>query len=265
MSMQVVDNITFDQVRAAKPKMIFYSVNTCWWTHDPEHLRTDTPVPTDPSGSVLFETGDAEGFLNAAVQNPAHYGRHRLLAFMAAHHLNSIVSVDDPRPTCAATWEEYNKAIDAGIRPGPIGVLPVAKRPEPPETGEIVARCVLCSSEFTNTQLKGASACPKCGNEGLPMSPKQDVEIKVNWHELRILTIWAEHWANHIKDAPDAKGQPVQTIFAIAKRLQDQHPLMSPLTLSGEFEQLKAAYPGAEVKGNITAGGPLPTITEKEQ
>jgi hypothetical protein len=96
------------------------------------------------------------------------------------------------------------------------------------------------------------------------MSPKQDVEVKVNWHELRILTMWAENWANRIKDDPDTKANPVRTIFAIAKRLQDQHPLLPPLTLSGELEELKKAYPGVEVSGNITPGGPLPMDSEKE-
>lgn len=263
--MQIVENITLDQVRAAKPKMIFYSVHTCWWTHDPEHLRTDTAIPTDPSGSPLFETDDAEAFLKMAIQNSVHYGKHRLDAFMAAHHLNCVVSLDDPRPYCGREWQQYNDAIDKGVQHGPIEILPVAKRPEPAETGEIVARCVLCSSEFTNSQLRGASACPKCGSEGLPMSPTQDVEVKINWHELRILTMWAEHWANHIKELPDAKGNPIQTVFAIAKRLQDQHPFKVPLTLSGELEQLKQEYPGAEVHGNITPGGPLPTVSEKEQ
>src|ERR1044072_7704154 len=142
VTMQIVENITLDQVRAAKPKMIWYAVNTCWWTHNPEHLRTDTSIPTDPRGSVLFQTESVDDFLRMALQNPAHYGKHGLRAFIASHHQNCIVSRDDPRPWSGETWQEYNDAIDAGVLPGPINVLPVARRPEPPETGEIVAPCV---------------------------------------------------------------------------------------------------------------------------
>lgn len=264
--MLIVENITLDQVRAAKPEMIFYGANTCWWTHDPNHLNTlRTSIPTDPRGGVLFQTEDAEGFLRNAIANTQYYGKHGLRAFIAAHHQNCVISLDDPRPWCESEWQAYNDAIDSGVHAGQVEQPAVPKKPEPPDTGEIVARCVLCSSDFTNSQLKSAKACPKCGEEGLPMSPQQDVEVKINWHELRILTMWAENWANHIKDTLDVKGSPIKSIFAIAKRLQDQHPLMSPLTLSGEFEQLKQAYPGSEVKGNLTPGGPLPLGSEKEQ
>ena len=31
-------------------------------------------------------------------------------------------------------------------------------------------RCVKCRSEFTDEETIGASACPKCGSKGVPMS-----------------------------------------------------------------------------------------------
>ena len=149
--------ITLEQVRAAKPEMIFYGANTCWWTHDPAHLgrtksneadilRTaenfrlnsadpNAPIepflersrkahglglPCDPRGGVLFQTDDVEGFLRAAEANAPHYGRHGLRAFMAAHHLNRILSVREIRPWCSREWEDYNAAIDSFVsRNGP--------------------------------------------------------------------------------------------------------------------------------------------------
>jgi hypothetical protein len=145
--MEIIEKVTLEDVRGAQAKTIWYAARTCWWTHLPEHLATlppspgeihrfaetlrlnsstpDAPLvlffdrarkasrglPCDPRGSVLFMTDDVEGFLTAAENNSAHYGRHGLRAFMAAHHQNCI----DPRslrPTSATTWDEYNDAID---------------------------------------------------------------------------------------------------------------------------------------------------------
>lgn len=147
--MEVRELVTLDDIRAAKPAMIFYGANTCWWTHDPAHLgktksseseirstaesfcrNSSTPdasiipyverarrnhgsgLPCDPRGGVLFQTDDIEGFLSSAEENAQHYGRHGLRAFMAAHHANSFLSEQEPRPWCSADWDEYNDAID---------------------------------------------------------------------------------------------------------------------------------------------------------
>lgn len=112
--MEFTNLITIEKVRAAKPKRIYYGANTCWWTHDPQHLGTTTTsgLPCDPRGGVLFETDDVEGFLKAAEDNAAHYGRHGLRAFVAAHHLNCILSFSGCRPWCSPNWEDYNAALD---------------------------------------------------------------------------------------------------------------------------------------------------------
>ena len=139
MSMIVIQqNVTLEQVRAAKPKMIYYGAKTCWWTHDADDLRQATggpddpspmsgplgPIPTDPRGGVLFETDKPEEFLRNAEAHIAHYGKHGLAAFMAAHHQNCIlVQVEgakameaQARRWCMASWQEYNDAIDATER-----------------------------------------------------------------------------------------------------------------------------------------------------
>ena len=148
--MEIINRITLEDVRRASPEMIYYAVHTCWWTHDPSHLSQtpetseaevrriadtfrlnsstpDAPIenflerarqatshrlPCDPRGSVLFQTDNVEGFLSAAESNAAHYGRHGLRAFMAAHHLNCVVSLEDLRSTSGRTWDEYNDALD---------------------------------------------------------------------------------------------------------------------------------------------------------
>ena len=99
-----------------------------------------------------------------------------------------------------------------------------------------IARCLICNEEFTEEDLKDALCCPKCGEKGIPANPKEDISIKINWHELRILTIWAENWANRIeKESP----RSALTIACIARRIQKQYPDKTPLTLAGEIEGLK--------------------------
>lgn len=111
---------TIEDVRAAKPKMIFYGANTCWWTHKgedlgrlPDGVRPEASLPCDPRGGVLYQTDDVEGFLKNAEEAPEFYGKHGLTAFIAAHNDNCFVREGDSIKTCYATWDEYNAIIDA--------------------------------------------------------------------------------------------------------------------------------------------------------
>lgn len=113
---------------------------------------------------------------------------------------------------------------------------------------KIVARCVRCRGEFTEAQIKGVKQCPGCGDNGVPMSPDEDVVIKINWHELRILTIWAENWANRNKEG-HPKG--IEAVYAIVRQLQNQFPHMKPLTLAGEIRELKEQLPNVNIVTNV--------------
>lgn len=79
----------------------------------------------------------------------------------------------------------------------------------------------------------GVSGCPTCGTHSLPCDPKKDVEIKINTHELRVLTIWADNWAQHNVDAQGKK-----TLSCILQRLSKQLP-DTIFTLSGEVKSLQ--------------------------
>lgn len=108
------ERITLQDVRNAKPEMIFYGALTPWWTHDRNDLcLLPSGIPCDPLGGVLMQTDKVEEFLEAAEKNPGHYGRHGLRAFMAAHNDNCVLSHQDPRPACFRSWEQYNDALDA--------------------------------------------------------------------------------------------------------------------------------------------------------
>lgn len=118
-------------------------------------------------------------------------------------------------------------------------------------TDIIVSWCVDCGSRFTQKEIANAFACPKCGSIGIPCAPADDVDVKINWHELRILVIWAENWAAMPRDDPRRGPIPLShTVKAIAKRLQEQYPTRVALTLSGELAELSDKYE-IEVHGNI--------------
>ena len=113
--------------------------------------------------------------------------------------------------------------------------------------------CVRCGARFTAEEVQGVSACPKCGDDGVPCDTDQDVKVEVNWHELRILTIWAENWARECAANKADQGRGVEmpkTVLAIARRLQRQFPDFTPLTLSEEI----AGLPKALEENGITVG-----------
>jgi len=112
---------------------------------------------------------------------------------------------------------------------------------------EKTIRCTKCYEEFSEEETKNVSCCPKCGCKELPMSISQDVEIKINWHELRLLCIWAENWAE-AKCDDDARS----TFEAIVERLEKYRPEGSAaLTIAREVKDLQEIYPDAMlVKGD---------------
>lgn len=96
--------------------------------------------------------------------------------------------------------------------------------------------CTHCSHRIES--FDGLDCCPACGTRGIPCSDANQVSISINWHELRILIIWAE---NYQRSHPECG----RVVYAIAKRIADQHPDRAkecPLTLAGEFGQLAEKY-----------------------
>ena len=102
-------------------------------------------------------------------------------------------------------------------------------------------RCTLCGFEIDD-EGKELTCCPNCGDKGVPCDVAKDVEVTINWHELHILCVWAENYAN-------AKCGGAGVVYAIAERLRQQHPELGPLTLAGEINSLKDA--GFKISHNI--------------
>lgn len=98
-------------------------------------------------------------------------------------------------------------------------------------------RCTQCREEFTDEEVT-SSVCPSCGTSSVPMAIADDVQVQINWHELRILGMWAENWAVSHDNA-----QMVKTVRTIARLVEQQFPGKPSITLSGEFRDLREALP----------------------
>lgn len=103
-------------------------------------------------------------------------------------------------------------------------------------------RCTVCSTEFSDDEMLGSTCCPSCGTKSIPCAIKNDVTVKINWHELRILGIWADNWAHSNCTLENQK-----TLNSILKRLEAQFPDRSPLTLFGEVKELQNSGFDAEL------------------
>jgi hypothetical protein len=122
--------------------------------------------------------------------------------------------------------------------------------------------CTDCGARFTEEEIKGWG-CPKCGCQGIPCGVDKDTTVEINWHELHILCVWAENWAQQCKDKggdDSSEGLP-RTVHAIARRLQAQRPTFGHLTLSGEIAALPSdlAKTGIEI-GNVETNIPKPGL-----
>ncbi len=101
---------------------------------------------------------------------------------------------------------------------------------------QTTTRCTDCYAEFTDEQIEGHSSCPACNTKSLPMLIDRDTTININWHELRILTMWSTWYAEE-----KLRGQAgYHTLRSIIKRLRVQgKPEWPGLTFSDEIEELR--------------------------
>lgn len=99
--------------------------------------------------------------------------------------------------------------------------------------------CTLCGVDILS--FKYLSDCPNCGTTNQPCGIENQVNVSINWHELRVLCMWAERWA--------AEKKLGNVVYSIAERLAKQFPERTPLTIAGEIGQLKDA--GHKVETNF--------------
>jgi predicted nucleic acid-binding Zn-ribbon protein len=116
---------------------------------------------------------------------------------------------------------------------------------------EKTARCLACREEFSEEEIERVSSCPKCGSKGVPCDPRKDTTIRINPHELRVLTIWASNWADKHCDA-----SATRSLKGILGAIHQQLPDVS-LTMREEFLDL-AKVTGSDV--TVIQGGEVETF-----
>lgn len=109
--------------------------------------------------------------------------------------------------------------------------------------------CLQCSTAFDVEPTDDLAGCPGCGDSrGTPANLTTDtVTVDITWHELRVLTIWAEMWAGKMPDEDD-RLRTQRVVAGIADRIHAQHLDERPLTLTGELAQLRSDFGQANVE-----------------
>lgn len=139
----------------------------------------------------------------------------------------------------------------------------------PALAGPPTIRCTNCRHEFNIAQVErhhartGRPGCPHCGTLGVPMSIDEDVTVRINWHELRILGIFATNWAERAaaSEGPghDARG----AVRSILRELERQRPEgAAPLTIAAEIQEIADAL---GTTATVTRDGDTTTITPREK
>lgn len=113
-------------------------------------------------------------------------------------------------------------------------------------------RCLTCRSEFSDDEVHGHNACPSCGSPGVPMSIAGDITVRINVHELRILTMWATGYASHLRNGGDDARAALRSVI---RELGKQCPPGTLLTLNEEIAQLQEHFPDVEVHRPEPSGG----------
>lgn len=96
--------------------------------------------------------------------------------------------------------------------------------------------CLDCrEATVWNEGDSGLSGCPACGATGVPADLDDTVTVTLTTHELRVLTIWASNWAEHISTScPQAPAQIRGILDEIGKSTA------AALSLSQEIADLRA-------------------------
>lgn len=107
-------------------------------------------------------------------------------------------------------------------------------------SGERQLLCLMCSEWFQ--AAPDLRACPGCGDTGVPAASDDMVTVKITWHELRCLVMWAEQWAYAVAKQREEGKRMQRVIYGIADRLTLQHQDARPLTMAGEIAQIREAF-----------------------
>ncbi len=87
-------------------------------------------------------------------------------------------------------------------------------------------RCIVCRTEFDNDELIENKGCPVCGYQGLTMLTNGDINVNINWFELRLICMWAESLVLQVGDT-----HSLNAFYAVANELKKQIPDAGKITM----------------------------------
>jgi len=87
-------------------------------------------------------------------------------------------------------------------------------------------RCIACRTEFDNKELVDNQGCPVCGYQGLTMLTNGDINIDINWFELRLICMWAESLALEVGDT-----HSINAFYSVVKTIKEQLPECGKITM----------------------------------
>jgi len=90
-------------------------------------------------------------------------------------------------------------------------------------------RCIVCRTEFDHNEITGNEGCPVCGYQGLTMLTNGDINIDINWFELRLICMWAEALALQVGDT-----HSINAFYSVANELKKQIPEAGKITMFDE-------------------------------
>lgn len=100
--------------------------------------------------------------------------------------------------------------------------------------------CMTCGERFGWEQLNELKACPNCGSSSIPMDHSEDIMLKINPHELRVLTIWADNYAQmELKPRADSQNA-VKGFKRLLARIREQ--VKFPLTIADEVKEVASHF-----------------------
>jgi hypothetical protein len=111
--------------------------------------------------------------------------------------------------------------------------------------------CLKCRAVHTDEQVEGSSACPTCGDRGLPGNTRKKSTLTLTHHEWRVLFMWATRWATDVCAKSDREGHDSPALMeALVREAKRQAPELPSLTLMGDVQDVANALGAkAEVHG----------------
>lgn len=120
-----------------------------------------------------------------------------------------VVSVEN----CGYDWTArrprvvaYLDQIAAGFDPLEYGLL----------------RCATCERKMTAAEAANFKHCPTCGGSVAPEFVSQDIFVRMNWAEARMLANWSQGWAIGTK-LPSVAHQRLTRIFGKLRLVRPEH------------------------------------------